>query len=118
MRFLANYVQSFHRPHYVCDFCFFSSRKRRIKKQPFYLLCLFVKHTMCAFHQGKEENNILPFLFPCLFINQTTRVSRLEAAPTLLVVIVRLQFNRSNPGISSFPKFPFHPRPDWLHLYP
>src|SRR3990167_326740 len=27
--FLANYVQSFHRPHYVCNFCFFSSRKRR-----------------------------------------------------------------------------------------
>jgi len=29
--FLANYEQSFHRPHYVCDFCFFSSRKRRNK---------------------------------------------------------------------------------------
>ena len=29
MIFLANYVQSFHRTHYVCDFCFFSSRKRR-----------------------------------------------------------------------------------------
>src|SRR3990167_6756827 len=29
MIFLANYVQSFHKTHYVCDFCFFSSRKRR-----------------------------------------------------------------------------------------
>jgi len=29
MIFLANYVQSFHKPHNVCDFCFFSSRKRR-----------------------------------------------------------------------------------------
>src|SRR3990167_10435957 len=35
MRFLANYVQSFHRLHYVCDFCFFSSRKRRNN------ICLF-----------------------------------------------------------------------------
>ena len=29
MIFLANSVLSFHKTHYVCDFCFFSSRKRR-----------------------------------------------------------------------------------------
>ncbi len=32
MIFLANYVQAFHKTHYVCDFCFFSSRKRRVNK--------------------------------------------------------------------------------------
>ena len=37
IRFLANYVQSFRKTHYVCDFCFFSSRKRRNKIR----LCLF-----------------------------------------------------------------------------
>src|SRR3990167_9535329 len=36
-RFLANYVQSFRKTHYVCDFCFFSSRKRRNN----ICLCLF-----------------------------------------------------------------------------
>src|SRR3990167_9188130 len=35
----------------------------------------FIDHTTCvifaSFHQGKEENKILPFLFLCLFINHT-----------------------------------------------
>src|SRR3990167_7687406 len=35
MIFLANYVQSFRKTHYVCDFCFFSSRKRRKTSLPF-----------------------------------------------------------------------------------
>jgi len=66
IRFLANYVQS-------DDFCFFSSRKRRIKKIDFLLSMPFhISHFVC-FHQGKEES-IQPFLY----LNQ----SRLEAAPT------------------------------------
>ena len=76
---------------------------------------MYSRMIFASFHQGKEETI---FAFLCLFMNHSTCVSRLEAAPTLFVVIVRLQFNRSNPGISSFLKFPFHPRPDWLHLYP
>ena len=63
MRFLANYVQS-------DDFCFFSSRKRR--KNICFSLSFHKAHYVCAsFHQGKEENKILPLLFLCLFMNHT-----------------------------------------------
>ena len=66
MIFLANYVQS-------DDFCFFSSRKRR--KNICFSLSFHKAHYVCAsFHQGKEENKILPLLFLCLFIKHTTCV--------------------------------------------
>jgi len=62
-RFLANYVQSFHRTHYVCDFCFFSSRKRRINKLPFSLSLSFLKLHYACVHQGKEEKYIAFFMY-------------------------------------------------------
>jgi len=49
--YVANYVQSFHKTHYVCDFCFFpgygrlSSRRRPCRSR-----------AALTSHQGKEEN--------------------------------------------------------------
>jgi hypothetical protein len=55
MIFLANYVQS-------DDFCFFSSRKRRINKLPFSLFLSFLKPHYACVHQGKEEYSLFSLL--------------------------------------------------------
>jgi hypothetical protein len=58
MRFLANYVQS-------DDFCFFSSRKRRIKKTAFLLpLPSHKTHYVCLFIKEKKNTHNVCFMIP------------------------------------------------------
>ncbi len=57
MRFLAQFCRVFSETHYVCDFCFFSSRKRRDQFRLAFSVS-FRKPTTCvifaSFHRGRE----------------------------------------------------------------
>jgi hypothetical protein len=61
--FLANYVQSYHKPHYVCLFIKEKKDKKTAFLLPLFLhkthtVCLFIDHTTCVFIKEKKDKKI------------------------------------------------------------